>query len=142
MSNFDLGNEWALLQNQFDSYEKYSLIIKLFAVGVLTLCLSSEATGVFVLFLLLILWLQDAIWNTFQARIETRLLQLEEALALKQADRDSAVCQFNSQFLEKRPGTVGLVVEYFRQAVRPTVAFPHVALVVLCVIEAVVNPAV
>lgn len=142
MSNFDLENEWVLLQNQFDSYEKYSLIIKLFAVGVLTLSLSSEVAGVLVVFILLILWLQDAIWNTFQSRIETRLLQLEEALALKQGDRDIAVCQFNSQFLEKRPGAVGLLAEYFRQAIRPTVAFPHVALVLLCVIGAIVKPAV
>lgn len=135
MSKFNLESEWALLQNQFDSYEKYSLIIKLFAVGVLTLAFTANVVSIFVICLLLILWMQDAIWNTFQARIETRLLALEGALAVFEDDRDMTVCQFNSQYLKTRPGTAGLIVEYFKQAIRPTVAFPHVALVLLSLVQ-------
>lgn len=133
MHKSELENEWALLQDQFDSYEKFSLIIKLFSVGVLVFAFSCAGISLSITALLLILWLQDAIWKTFQARIESRLLQLETAIA---ASSDELIsCQFNSQYLKTRPGTAGLLVEYFKQALRPTVAFPHIALFVLAIIE-------
>ncbi|OZG70792.1 hypothetical protein BTA51_24180 [Hahella sp. CCB-MM4] len=121
-----------LLQNQFDSYEKYSLIIKLANVAILSGAYLTQHISVFVIALLLVMWLQDAIWKTFQSRIETRLLQLEAGL---QNESDAKAYQFNSEYLKTRPGTVGLVMEYLRQAARPTIAFPHVVLVLMSVIQ-------
>ena len=129
----NLQGEWCLLQNQFDSYEKYSLIIKLFSVTVLVTTLQISSVSVLIIIVLLTLWLQDAIWKTFQARIETRLLQIESLITNSAASIEAveAACQFNSEYQKQRPGSTGLVMEYFRQALRPTVAFPHVVLVIL-----------
>jgi hypothetical protein len=124
----EIETEWSLLQNQFDSYEKYSLIIKLANTGVLSTAYFLDKMGVFTLFLLLILWMQDAIWKTFQSRIEIRLLQLENSIF---EASDVKVFQFNSQYLKNRPGVAGLISEYAKQALRPTVAFPHVTLVLM-----------
>jgi hypothetical protein len=123
-----IEKEWCLLQDQFDSYEKFSLLIKLANTGLLCTAYFVDRMSVFVLFLLLILWMQDAIWKTFQSRIETRLLQLENC---KFEASDVKVFQFNRQYLKNRPGFAGLICEYLKQALRPTVAFPHVALVLM-----------
>ncbi|MBV1959732.1 MAG: hypothetical protein KUG53_03245, partial [Pseudomonadales bacterium] len=87
--------------------------------------------SIFILLLLLMVWLQDAIWKTFQSRIDVRLLQLEQYLSSEHPleTRDGKAYQFNSLYLENRPGSIGLVKEYLVQALRPTVAFPHLLLV-------------
>lgn len=133
MPTSKLASEWSLLQNQYDSYEKYSLLIKLSSIGVLSTSHFTNHLSLFVLFLLLILWLQDAIWKTFQARIDIRLLQLEDYLSNEQAleNRDGFAFQFNSLYAQNRPGNVGLLKEYLGQSFRPTVAFPHIVLVTL-----------
>ncbi len=130
MSSEEAGVEWCLLQNQFDSYEKYSLLIKLANAALVAAAVLTGSMTVVIIALLITLWLQDAIWKTYQARIETRLLQLEAAIA------DGAAVtayQFNRQFLQNRGGVASLVGEYIRSAIRPTTAFPHVVLVLLAV---------
>ena len=82
--------------------------------------------------LLLVLWLQDAIWKTYQSRIEVRLLKIETKSAENQKDEiDQGAFQFNRDFEQSRPSTKGLIVEYGKQALRPTIAYPHVVLVVI-----------
>tara|TARA_R110001592_G_scaffold291131_2_gene560403 strand:+ start:246 stop:665 length:420 start_codon:yes stop_codon:yes gene_type:complete len=131
MTQTDLSNEWMLLQNQYDSYEKYSLVIKLLAMIVFYCAHISEKIGWIILFLLAVFWLQDAIWKNFQARIELRLLALEEALSDRDIDsnKDCVAFQFNRDFEAKRPSQFGLLKEYCLQALRPTVAFPYVVLI-------------
>ena len=133
MTTSQLTSEWSLLQNQFDSYEKHSLLIKLSSIGVLSTAYFTNHLSVFVLLLLLILWLQDAIWKTFQARIDVRLLQLEDYLSNEHAleNRDGIAFQFNSLYAQNRPGNAGLLKEYLSQSLRPTVAFPHIVLVAI-----------
>jgi len=137
MQASDAAIEWSLLQNQFDSYEKYSLLIKLFAIGMAAFYLMANSVSGITVALLAIIWLQDAIWKTFQSRIEPRLLALETWFASDQplAQGHSKPFQFNSEYLEIRGGHIALVREYLRQAVRPTVAFPHALLVVFCVLQ-------
>ncbi|WP_020408706.1 hypothetical protein [Hahella ganghwensis] len=130
--NQSMANEWMLLQNQFDSYEKYSLIIKLAGVAVFAGAYFAGKTSVLMTILLLVIWLQDAIWKTFQARIENRLLQLEAGL---KTESDEKAYQFNREYLKNRPGTLGLVKEYLSQSVRPTIAFPHVVLVLMSAVQ-------
>lgn len=124
----DLKAEWSLLQNQSDSYEKYSLLIKLANIGLLGAAYFSSSMSVFVVFLLLVVWLQDAIWKTYQSRINRRLLQLENYLL---NGVNGKAFQLNSDFLKSRAGVIQLIVENFRQAIKPTVAFPHVVLVLM-----------
>ncbi len=130
MHTSDLASEWALLQNQFDSYEKYSLLIKLLAIVLTAATFLAGQLGGWLLLLLLILWVQDAIWKTFQSRIDARLLVVENLLSNKPQlhGGDSHAYQFNSQYQQYRPSFAGLLRAYARQALRPTVAFPHVPL--------------
>ena len=140
MTKADLSNEWMLLQNQYDSYEKYSLMIKLVAMVMFYCAHISEKIGWIALILLAIFWLQDAIWKTFQSRIELRLLAVEEALSdsLSESEANSSnsfiAYQFNSDFLQKRPSQFGLIKEYFVQSLRPTVAFPYCILIALLIV--------
>jgi hypothetical protein len=130
MQTSDLASEWSLLQNQFDSYEKYSLFIKLVSIGIVSFAYFTHHIHFFIFILLMVLWLQDAIWKTFQSRIEVRLLQLEDYLSGDQSleRADGKAYQFNSLYLKGRPGTLALINEYFRQAIRPTIAYPHAVL--------------
>ena len=138
MQASDAAIEWSLLQNQFDSYEKYSLLIKLASILALTATILLDRTGVIIVGILGVLWIQDAIWKTFQSRIETRLLQLEALLANEQspAKTDSKPYQFNTEYLQNRPGSAAMIMEYMQQAARPTVAFPHIVLLglITCVL--------
>ncbi|OUS12232.1 hypothetical protein A9Q89_06700 [Gammaproteobacteria bacterium 53_120_T64] len=132
MQTSHLAAEWSLLQNQFDSYEKYSLLIKLSSIVILAAAYFTDHLSIFILCLLFILWLQDAIWKTFQSRIDSRLLQLEAYLSNEHTPQhcDGVAFQFNSLYLQNRPSSAGLIKEYLGQALRPTIAFPHVLLIV------------
>ncbi len=133
MQTSHLAAEWSLLQKQFDSYEKHSLLIKLFGIGILAAAYFTSHLSIFILCLLLILWLQDAIWKTFQSRIDSRLLQLEAYLSNEHTPQhcDGVAFQFNSLYLQNRPSSLGLIKEYLGQALRPTIAFPHLLLIVM-----------
>ena len=120
--------EWCLLQNQFDSYEKHSLSIKLLSVVVLLAAEISGVISIFIALILLVLWLQDAIWKTFQSRIERRLLRLEQNIS--EPSKESAF-QFNSDYHKGQARGITLIGEYVRQAIRPTVAFPYSVLILI-----------
>lgn len=135
MENFSA--EWQVLQNQYDSYEKCALAIKLLAVILLLLGLAYHLASICIALLIAVLWLQDAIWKTFQSRIENRLYVVETQLAaINQGDAVNELAfQFNRDFLTKRPGCVALVREYLLQAFRPTVAYPYVLLLPLALLS-------
>ena len=125
-----LSQEWTTLQNQFDSYEKFSLLIKLFAITwlIISLILSQliPFNACFGIAVNGIIWLLDAIWKTFQSRIETRILKLEASI---EKNTSIAPCQFNREFLAHRAGTMSTLVSYLKQALRPTIAYPHIVCV-------------
>ena len=131
MSNAELSaiqQEWVVLQTQYDSYEKHALYIKL--VNVLVCCLLLVHTGLDILvpFLALVLWATEAIWKTFQSRIESRLLTVEKAIQEQQGYK---AMQYNSAWQEMRPSLFGLIKEYTTHLFKPTVAFPHMVLVLV-----------
>lgn len=123
-----LATEWTTLQNQYDSYEKHSLYIKLVAILVCIVFITLKSTGFLSAALLAVFWLQDGIWKTFQSRIEPRLLKIEEAIA---ENTQIAPFQFNRNYQQQARSGAGLIGEYLRQSLRPTVAFPHAILIVL-----------
>ena len=127
-----LGQEWCLLQNQFDSYEKHSLYIKLISIILLPIAEITGQINSYIIPILLVLWLQDGIWKTFQSRTEARLLQLEQQI--KNNSHESAF-QFNSEYNRTSLGGVSLICEYARQSIRPTVAFPHAALIFIALLQ-------
>ncbi len=133
MQESHLAGEWSLLQNQFDSYEKYSLLIKLINVAVTAVSIFLNTFNVYILFIVIIIWLQDGIWKTFQSRIETRLLLVEGFFSKTSSAQNSETLpyQFNQFFMHNRPAGFILVREYILQALRPTVAYPHVLLLLI-----------
>lgn len=122
--------EWCLLQNQFESYEKHSLYIKLSSILMLFLSeiFSVSMTSIFLV--LLVLWLQDAIWKTFQSRIEPRLLKIEKNIREK---TEGSEFQFNKEYQLVETSGLSKILEYAKQAIRPTVAFPHIVLMIILV---------
>ena len=124
----EFKTEWCLLQNQFDSYEKHSLYIKLLSVIVLLAAETSGVISISMILILLVLWLQDAIWKTFQSRIEPRLLQIEKYIA---EEKTESAFQFNSEYQKVRLSGLSLINEYVCQSIRPTVAFPHIVLILI-----------
>ena len=138
-----LQSEWITLQNQFDSYEKCSLVIKLFSVLICCILVFILDKGLWPLVVFAILWLQDGIWKTFQNRIGQRLEVVEQAIQDNlQHNPDNALqmgMQFNLAWNQSRPRTIGLVSEYIKQTLKPTVAYPHVVLMVLVIGELYVN---
>ena len=124
-----LQSEWQLMQNQCDSYEKYALIIKLVCLASVVYYLANEFFSMGLFILILCFWGQDAIWKTFQSRIEQRILVIESAF--NNPDEQAAgAFQFQSEFMRNRPNFIGLIVEYAKNALRPTVAFPYIVLVI------------
>ncbi len=132
METKDFKAEWCLLQNQFDSYEKNSLYIKCVNIIVYFSALIVDVISISIVPVLMVLWLQDGIWKTFQSRIESRLLQIERIIAQTGAEN---AFQFNSEYQKTSLSGMSLVGEYVKQSVRPTVAFPHVVLVLLFLIQ-------
>jgi hypothetical protein len=129
-----LSQEWLCLQNQYDSYEKWSLVIKLVNIVLSALLLASIEERYLVLLPVAILWLQDSIWKTFQSRIGDRLLVLEQSIA---GGDEKQAMQFNSQWLASRPAAMALVGEYVSHAFKPTVAYPHIGLLALTIYLAI-----
>lgn len=134
MNTKELGTEWRLLQNQFDSYEKHSLYIKLSSIIVLLIAAVTGQTNSYIILILSVLWLQDGIWKTFQSRIEIRLLQIEKCIAEKSEEN---AFQFNTAYDEASLNGLSLVGEYTRQSIRPTVAFPHSVLILIALIQSI-----
>ena len=138
-----LQSEWVTLQNQFDSYEKCSLAIKLFSILLCCILVFTLDAGVWSLLVVVILWLQDAIWKTFQNRIGQRLEVVEQAIQDNPHHAQERLLhsgmQFNLAWNQSRPKAIGLISEYIKQSLKPTVAYPHVVLVALIIGELYVN---
>lgn len=118
--NSALQQEWATLQNNIEHYEHSALWLKLAASGLLLIPLQLPLQAA----LLLILWLQEGVFRTSQARLGDRVVAIEQLIRSGEGDAGKA-CQLHSEWLAQRPGTFGLLQEYARSALRPTVAFPY-----------------
>ena len=124
-----LGQEWLALFAQHEQYEKQAMLIKLvttvlYAVGVAA---SQSVDAILIALVLLVLWLQESMQRTMQARLSTRIALVEELLARGQADPapTAPAFQLHTQWLASRKGFGGLLSEYALNACRPTVAFPY-----------------
>ena len=143
MSNSQLSllqNEWLTLQTQFDSYEKCSLVIKLFNILLVSLSLFVLHASIWALVICAVVWLQDGIWKTFQGRIAQRLEVVERSIKHCSIEKNADSCchlamQFNSAWEESRPGAIGLVTEYIKNSIKPTVAYPHAILIALIIVQ-------
>jgi len=126
-----LENEWTILHADIERYERNSLYIKLTAVLVSLISMLMGLNVFLAVLLLMILWLQDGIWKTFQNRLVSRIVNLEDQI--KRSTNDDDGMQLYSQWENQRQGVLGLVREYLKNALKPTVAYPYVVLILLAV---------
>lgn len=121
-----LQQEWLALQAQHERYEGLALGVKLVAFAAVVFV----PDNVLAVALLALLWLQEAVLKTFQARLGERLLVVEAGL--KSGDGATvAAMQLHSDWLSCRPRGAGLVAQYLQSALRPTVALPYPLLMLL-----------
>jgi len=121
-----LHHEWLALQAQHERYEALALVVKL-AAFVATVMVPDNTLA---LALLALLWLQEAVLKTFQGRLGDRLLVVEAALKAG----DGRPMQLHSDWLANRPRGAGMVAQYLKSALRPTVALPYPLLMLLVVL--------
>jgi Mn2+/Fe2+ NRAMP family transporter len=126
------AQEWTTLQNQHEAYEGRGLVIKLLAVVLVASGVVLSLSAPVVAMAVLILWAQEAIMKTWQARLGARLLVVEAVLG-GHATGTMQPFQLHTQWQGQRAGTVTLLLEYAKSALRPTVAFPYALLVVLSI---------
>ena len=120
-----LREEWQTLHQDYERYDRYSLLIKLVAMLSSLIVIGLTIHLWIAILFILVLWLQEGIWRTVQGRTSERLLALEQLI--KRDERKSAM-QFYSDWEATRHGTIGLIKEYMRNALRPTVAYPYTVL--------------
>ena len=126
-----LSHEWSTLQNNYEQMERNALLVKLTAV---VLCVGGYALGVPYEILggtALLLWVQESLCRTSQARLGERLVQVEALV--RDAAPASNACQLHTEWLASRKSGGGLWGEYAAHALRPTVAFPYAVLVVVAI---------
>ncbi len=114
--------EWLALHQDHERYERWALLIKLLALLVWLLGWRWWVTWPVTLVVAL-LWGQEAIWRTWQARLAGRLLAIEQDGAKP--------FRLYREWRDQRPGTVGLALAYAKSALRPTVAYPYIVLLLL-----------
>ena len=128
----DFQQEWTTLHASYDRYELGGLIIKITSVVLFFMALYLSLQPMIVVMTLAVLWLQEAIWKTFQSRTEQRLLNIEDELS-KSSDASPYI--FYTQWLENRPSNLGLIAEYAKHIARPTIAYPYSVLIVLTLVQ-------
>jgi len=138
--NLAFAQEWQILQTQYEVYEKSCLNIKLLCIASYVVIWAFNFLPALAAILMLIFWLQEAITRTSQARMGDRILQVEHLLESDDDTSTEMPFQLHSKWLKSRPSSIGLLQEYFKNALRPTVAFPYIVLLVLHGIEYLHNP--
>ncbi|GGC85640.1 hypothetical protein [Undibacterium terreum] len=122
--------EWVTLQNNIEQYERTALLIKLLAICLFTAVLIMGLHATLVAVLILIFWLQEAIFRTSQFRLGERIVRVE-GLIKAGMQTEIAGFQLHSEWLASRKGLQGLLLEYLGSALKPTVAFPYAALLLI-----------
>lgn len=123
----ELSREWLALQAQCEDYEKQALRLKIVAVVLFLLGYLVAPDLSVSAILTAMLWLQEGIWKTWQSRLEDRVIQIE---AMMNGTPGQAF-QLYTRWKEERPSSFRLIWNYLKNALRPTVAFPYLALLVM-----------
>ncbi len=124
-----LSQEWQTLQNNHEQYEKGSLLIKLTCLVAWGASLAANLAPIWIALLVLMLWLQDGIYKTYQTRLAQRLLRVESLI--RESPPNAQPMQLHSEWLTLRKGGAGILLEYAMSACRPTVAYPYVPILLL-----------
>lgn len=123
IKNTSFEQEWMTLQNAYEQYEKYALIIKLTAVALSFAGLSMHMEFALLCPVVMVLWIQEGVWKTYQSRIGERLLIVE--IAIKNTGVTDTPFQLHTVWQAGKAGVLGLVREYLSNSLRPTVVYPY-----------------
>jgi hypothetical protein len=135
MTTSHLSQEWQTLQNNHEQHERNALLIKLVCVVVCIAGVASQVPSGWLALVVAVLWLQEGIVKTYQSRLSDRLLKIEAMLPAPAASPPAAM-QLHTEWVANRPGTFTLIASYAVSALRPTVAFPYVPMLIAVAIEA------
>lgn len=116
--------EWLQLQQSYDQMEKHALWLRLLCLTLWLWLVQSESTVVLQAGLIGFCWLNEALWKAQQDRAGARLLALEAALREEQ----DIACQWQSSWLAQKPGIAGLIGDYVKAGLKPTVAVSYLIL--------------
>ena len=122
--------EWRALFQQHEHIERSALQVKLIATALYALGVAAGQDAILLGLIVLVLWLQEVILRTMQARVNSRILWVEAQWRGEALTPGSAPFQLHSQWKDVRPNWPGLFREYASHAKRPTVAFPYAVLLV------------
>lgn len=120
---------WQHLHSDIERYEKWSLIIKLTTISSVLIAFGLSINVFVVVIFILIFWLQDAIWKTYQVRLSDHIIYVEKQTV------DAQVYSLYTNFESNRPGSKSILAEYLKSALRPTVAFPYLILVFFIIVR-------
>ncbi|MEI6893400.1 MAG: hypothetical protein V5789_01965 [Colwellia sp.] len=132
-----LLEQWQTLHNSHERYEQYALLIKLVAGVITMLALTFSVSILAVLFLLTILWLQEAIWKTFQCRAAEAIITIENKLAASVDERSNDSLQpylLYKDWQDSRASAPALIGEYIGNSLKPTVLYPYIPLMLVLII--------
>ncbi len=132
-----LLKQWQILHICHENYEQYALIIKLFAIACTVVAISLSVSLLLSLFLLSIVWLQEAIWKTYQSRLAQAIMLIEEKMTCKDAEDNNKLEQpylLYTQWQLKRPNNKQLIKEYIVNSIKPTVIYPYLPLILILIV--------
>ena len=123
-----IEHEWLALHRAFEAHERNALWIKLIAIVLCGGAVILSLNEYFVSTLVVTLWIQEAVIRTFQSRLGSRILRVEQLI------RDNVpggAFQLHSEWLAQRKRGAAMLGEYAVNALRPTVAYPYIALILI-----------
>lgn len=132
-----LLKQWQTLHICHENYEQYALIIKLFAIACTVVAISLSVSLLLSLFLLSIVWLQEAIWKTYQSRLAHAIMLIEEKMTCNDAEDNDKLEQPYLLYKEwqlKRPNNKQLIKEYIVNSIKPTVIYPYLPLILILIV--------
>ena len=129
----ELVKEWQALHNSHEQYEHFALLIKLVTVVVTIVLVIIDQPNHLTLLVLAVLWIQEGIWKTYQARTSSRIALIEQALenGKQGSDNGTIAFQFYNQWNNNRTSAILLIKEYLKNSVKPTVIYPYLPLMII-----------
>jgi|MDSY01.2.fsa_nt_gb hypothetical protein len=137
-SNNLLSQQWLSLHNDHEQYERYALLIKLFAIVITLTSFVFSMPPLITTVLLVITWLLEGVWKTFQARTASAIITIEKKLieneVIEEGKKPVTYYSMYSQWQANRRDLNTLFREYITSSLKPTVLFPYLLLLMLAIV--------
>ncbi len=130
-----LKDEYLFLQHCYEENDRSALWIKCISIVVFSALMiaTAEWPGPYLPLVAAtvsgLFWLTEAIWKTFQSRLEERIIAIENYFQANGGELPPL--QIYSTWLRQRGGVVALLQEYAKSAIRPTIVVPYLLLIIL-----------